>query len=186
MELATYAELAIRLANTVNRTAHADRLRDLDDLRALTADLGIPDDVTDSDLRGLRQLRDRLRAVFDAATTGDEQHAVDLLNGLLAEHPIHPRISGHDQRNWHFHLGERGGFVERYTAQAVMGLATLVTLLGPDRLGVCQEQRCDAVFADTSANRSRRYCSGRCATRANVAAYRARRAKAPASAGAGQ
>jgi hypothetical protein len=31
------------------------------------------------------------------------------------------------------------------------------------------------VFIDTSTNRSRRYCSDRCATRANVAAYRARR-----------
>ncbi|NEE27579.1 CGNR zinc finger domain-containing protein, partial [Streptomyces sp. SID7982] len=28
---------------------------------------------------------------------------------------------------------------------------------------------------DTSTNRSRRYCSDRCATRANVAAYRARK-----------
>ncbi|WP_141743598.1 CGNR zinc finger domain-containing protein, partial [Streptomyces abyssalis] len=30
-------------------------------------------------------------------------------------------------------------------------------------------------YLDTSTNRSRRYCSDRCATRANVAAYRARK-----------
>jgi predicted RNA-binding Zn ribbon-like protein len=30
------------------------------------------------------------------------------------------------------------------------------------------------VFVDTSPNQSRRYCSDRCSSRANVAAYRAR------------
>ena len=34
---------------------------------------------------------------------------------------------------------------------------------------------CQDVFVDTSPNRSRRYCSDRCSSRANVAAYRARR-----------
>ncbi|WP_344845490.1 CGNR zinc finger domain-containing protein [Nonomuraea dietziae] len=56
-----------------------------------------------------------------------------------------------------------------------MGLAAVVTELGVDRLGVCQAARCSRVFVDTSSNRSRRYCSERCASRANVAAYRARR-----------
>jgi predicted RNA-binding Zn ribbon-like protein len=31
------------------------------------------------------------------------------------------------------------------------------------------------VFIDTSVNRTRRYCSDRCASRANVTAYRARK-----------
>jgi hypothetical protein len=34
---------------------------------------------------------------------------------------------------------------------------------------------CRNAYLDTSTNRSRRYCSDRCATRANVAAYRARK-----------
>ena len=47
---------------------------------------------------------------------------------------------------------------------------------------VCQEPpsdpvetTCEHVYVDTSPNRSRRYCSERCSSRANVAAYRARR-----------
>nr|WP_264674235.1 CGNR zinc finger domain-containing protein [Nocardioides lijunqiniae] len=47
--------------------------------------------------------------------------------------------------------------------------------MGPSRLGVCEAAPCDHVFVDTSPNRSRRYCSERCSSRANVAAYRARR-----------
>jgi predicted RNA-binding Zn ribbon-like protein len=57
----------------------------------------------------------------------------------------------------------------------LLGLAKLVCDLGPDRLGVCSAAPCTDVFVDTSPNRSRRYCSDRCSSRANVAAYRARK-----------
>ncbi len=56
-----------------------------------------------------------------------------------------------------------------------MGLAVQLTELGVDRLGICQAPPCRNAYLDTSTNRSRRYCSDRCATRANVAAYRARK-----------
>ena len=55
-----------------------------------------------------------------------------------------------------------------------MGLATLVCDFGGTRLGVCAASSCEDVFVDTSPNQSRRYCSDRCSSRANVAAYRAR------------
>ena len=60
-------------------------------------------------------------------------------------------------------------------AEALMGLAVVVCDFGVTRPGVCQASGCDDVFVDTSPNRSRRYCSERCSSRANVAAYRARR-----------
>jgi predicted RNA-binding Zn ribbon-like protein len=62
-----------------------------------------------------------------------------------------------------------------------MGLAVLVTTLGVDRLGICQATPCRRAYLDTSSNRSRRYCSERCASRANVAAYRARKRESAAS-----
>jgi predicted RNA-binding Zn ribbon-like protein len=55
-----------------------------------------------------------------------------------------------------------------------LGLSTLVCDLGATRLGVCDASPCTNVFVDTSPNQSRRYCSDRCSSRANVAAYRAR------------
>jgi len=51
----------------------------------------------------------------------------------------------------------------------------LIVDVGANRLGVCSAERCDNVYVDTSPNASKRYCSERCASRANVAAYRARR-----------
>ena len=73
------------------------------------------------------------------------------------------------------HASERGNL-----KQALLGLATLVCDLGPTRLGVCAAERCTNVYVDTSPNQSRRYCSERCSSRANVAAYRARQKAASA------
>ena len=64
--------------------------------------------------------------------------------------------------------------------ESLMGLANLVCDLGATRLGICSEARCDNVFVDTSPNQSRRYCSDRCSSRANVAAFRARQKAASA------
>ena len=109
-------------------------------------------------------------------TADDQAGAVDQLNVLLAAAAIRPQISGHDKQDWHLHISDGAVDVATaYTAAAVMGLAVMLTEIGIDRFGTCQAPPCRNVFVDTSTNRSRRYCSERCATRANVAAYRARR-----------
>ena len=177
MDLSSYAELAVRLVNT-HDPAHPDRdeLRDLDALGALVADLPhLNVRATRNDLDALRQLRAELRKIFSASADGDGAEAVEILNALLIQHPIHPQISGHDGQRWHLHLTESGSVADKYAAGAVMGLAVLVTDIGTERLGLCQAASCDAAFLDTTTNQSRRYCSDRCASRSNVAAYRARR-----------
>ncbi|MEV0197438.1 CGNR zinc finger domain-containing protein [Nonomuraea sp. NPDC050691] len=118
----------------------------------------------------LRELRDQLAAVFAAE---DEAAVVALLNTLLVLHPVRPQLAAHDGSGWHLHLAEDP--TEDPAAGAVMGLAAVVAEHGAGRLGRCQDPRCGRAFLDTSSNRSRRYCSSRCASRANVAAYRARR-----------
>ncbi len=177
MDLSSYAELAVRLVNTCD-PAYPDRddLRDLDALRVLVADrphLNVR--ATRNDLDALRQLRAELRKIFTASAEGDGAEAVEMLNALLIQHPIHPQISGHDGQRWHLHLTESGSVADKYAAGAVMGLAVLATDLGTERLGLCQATSCNAAFLDTTTNRSKRYCSDRCASRSNVAAYRARR-----------
>jgi predicted RNA-binding Zn ribbon-like protein len=73
------------------------------------------------------------------------------------------------------HVADRQSSVsELLIAESLMGLSTLVCDLGATRLGVCDASSCTNVFVDTSPNRSRRYCSDRCSSRENVAAYRAR------------
>ncbi len=107
---------------------------------------------------------------------------MDLLNSLLLEFPVSPQISGHDildeegRPRWHMHLADHSSNATTgYAAICAMGLAFHLTEFGADRLGLCQAPPCRNAYLDTSTNRSRRYCSDRCATRANVAAYRARK-----------
>lgn len=176
MDPTSYAELAVRLVNTDDPARQdGDGLTELAQLRALFADRPRSRATcTRVDLEQMRQLRDRLRGVFERVEAGEPDLAMKGLNGLLEEFPVRPVVTDHDEAGWHLHLTESGTPTERYASRAVFGLAALVTELAPERLGVCQAAPCRRVFLDTSTNRSRRYCSERCATRANVAAYRAR------------
>ncbi|WP_035845714.1 CGNR zinc finger domain-containing protein [Kitasatospora azatica] len=193
MELASYADYAVRLVNSEEPDRGTDALVSVDAVRDL---FGSPDSraaqlTEPADLPRLRGVRARLRAVFEAAAGGDEVRGVDLLNGLLAEYPVSPQVSGHDyldesgRPRWHLHLADNApSATANFTAVACMGLAIHLTELGADRLGICQAAPCRNAYLDTSTNRSRRYCSDRCATRANVAAYRARKKQEAAAAAA--
>ncbi|WP_431042276.1 CGNR zinc finger domain-containing protein [Streptomyces sp. P1-3] len=183
MELAYYSDLAVRLVNSEEPARGADTLTSVEAVRELFAAGGqAARRATDADVTRLRAARARLRAVFEAAAEGDEVRAVDLLNALLLEFPVSPQISGHELRDedgrphWHMHIADYAANASAgYTATASMGLAFQLTELGADRLGICEAPPCRNAYLDTSTNRSRRYCSDRCATRANVAAYRARK-----------
>ncbi|WP_405998565.1 CGNR zinc finger domain-containing protein [Streptomyces sp. NBC_00829] len=183
MELAHYSDHAVRLVNTEEPARSKDSLVSVEAVRELFgASAQAARRATDADVTRFRSVRTRLRAIFTAADEGDETQAVDLLNSLLLEFPVSPQISGHDHRDedgrpkWHMHLADHpSNATSGYAAIAAMGLAFHLTEYGVDRLGLCQAPPCRNAYLDTSTNRSRRYCSDRCATRANVAAYRARK-----------
>lgn len=129
---------------------------------------------TDRDAFLLRKLQRELRPVFEAADVGDRDGVVSGLNELLERHPITPRISDHDG-HLHLHVTATSASVaELLLGESLLGLATLVCDLDATRLGVCSAAPCTNVYVDTSPNTSRRYCSERCSSRTNVAAYRAR------------
>ncbi|MFE5618007.1 CGNR zinc finger domain-containing protein [Streptomyces sp. NPDC056470] len=183
MELAYYSDYAVRLVNTEEPARSKDALTSVEAVRELFgAASQMARRVTDADVTRFRSVRARLRAVFTAADDGDHTQAVDLLNSLLLEFPVSPQISGHDYLDdeghprWHMHLADHpSNATAGFAAIAAMGLAFHLTEFGADRLGLCQAPPCRNAYLDTSTNRSRRYCSDRCATRANVAAYRARK-----------
>src|SRR6478752_209341 len=131
VDLTSYAELAVLLINS------PERLTGLEGLRALLEEGGRYRPgcrITRGDLDALRDLREELVTVFEAAAGGGEQDVVDRLNSLLIQHPVQPQISGHDNERWHLHLTEGGRMADQYAVGAVMGLATMVTDLGVDRL----------------------------------------------------
>ncbi|WP_109508387.1 CGNR zinc finger domain-containing protein [Nocardioides speluncae] len=174
MDFLRYAESSASLLNA-----------ELTDVDALVAHLAhrewLHHQCTDRDVTVLRRFQRDLRPVFEASGTGDTKTVVTGINELLGRHPVTPMISDHDPTNLHLHVADRAATVaELLVAESLMGLATLVCDLGADRLGVCAATPCANVYVDTSPNKSRRYCSDRCSSRANVAAYRARQ-KAAAS-----
>ncbi|MEV7421539.1 MULTISPECIES: CGNR zinc finger domain-containing protein [unclassified Streptomyces] len=183
MELASYSDYAVRLVNTEEPARGTDTLTSVDTVRSLFGPSSqAARRATDADVTRFRSVRSRLRAVFTAADSGEATLAVDMLNSLLLEFPVSPQISGHDflddegHPRWHLHLADHpSNATAGYAATAAMGLAFHLTEYGVDRLGLCQAAPCRNAYLDTSTNRSRRYCSDRCATRANVAAYRARK-----------
>ena len=134
-------------------------------------------------MAALRQLQAELRRVFEASDAGDVPAVVAGLNDLLARHPVTPMISDHDPAHLHMHVANRAASVaELLVGASLLGLATLVCDLGPTRLGLCAATPCTNVYVDPSPNSPRRYCSDRCSSRANVAAYRARQRETKAAA----
>lgn len=175
MDFPRYADAAAALLNA-----------DLDDVSGLRAHLygreTLAATSTDRDCMVLRRFQRELRPVFAAAAEDRSAAVVAGLNALMAHHPITPQIGDEDPADLHIRVAMRTASVaELLIGESLLGLAHLVCELGPTRLGLCDAERCDRVYVDVSANHSRRYCSERCSSRANVAAYRARRrAAAPA------
>jgi len=114
----------------------------------------------------------RLRTVFDAPDLGATAVAV---NALLADVRAEPHLSGHDGQAWHLHYSPpEADVVDRVRSTTAFALAMLMSEYGIDRHGNCAADGCARVFADTSRNAARRYCSPACANRSAVAAHRAR------------
>jgi predicted RNA-binding Zn ribbon-like protein len=173
VNLASFAELAVRLVNSAVCDAEADPLRTEQAFREFVADRPyLAGPVTPHDLRQLRLLRAHLAAVFGCAVEGAAAKAVDQLNALMMVHPVHPVLVNHDGQPWHVHLSEAGSVTDRYAAACAASLSLLVSQLGVERLGICSIASCDRVFIDGSSNKSRRYCAHHSASRGNVTSLR--------------
>ena len=137
-------------------------------------------DAPDGIEPALRAWARRLRTVFDV-TSDDEAAAA--INALLVDVRIEPHLTNHGGEGWHLHYSPpEAGLVDRIRATTAFALAMLVNEYGVTRHGRCAADGCAKVFADTSRNAARRYCSSSCANRSAVAAHRARvRARAPSA-----
>jgi predicted RNA-binding Zn ribbon-like protein len=170
----------VDLVNTGSSTSGQDRLGDLEDLQSFVrrhevSEVGA---LTRTDLVAVRALRNRIRPVFAAL---DDAAAAGLVNALVAESPVTPRLTDHDGYSWHVHYFAPGAsLAEHLAVDCGMALAHLISLGERERLRTCEAVDCDQVLVDLSRNRSKRYCDARtCGNRVHVAAYRERRRHAP-------
>jgi predicted RNA-binding Zn ribbon-like protein len=172
VNLASFAELAVRLVNSAVCDAEADPLRTREAFAEFVADRPfLAGPITQYDLDQLKLLRDDLTMVFTRAVEGATPAAAATLNALMMSHPVHPVLVAHDGEPWHVHVSESGSVTDRYAAACATSLSLLVSQLGPERLGICAIASCDRVYIDGSSNKSRRYCAHHSA-RGNVTSLR--------------
>ncbi len=147
-----------------------------DDLAGLLEQWGVlaPGEAcSEQDLATIRDLRHRLRAVFEAV---DEAVAARALNALLIDAPVTSVLQPADDSGWRLDVRADPTLplARRVAIEAALGLADAIEEYGFARLSVCDADPCRDVFLDISRNRSRRYCGPKCASRHNVAAFRQR------------
>ena len=129
-----------------------------------------------AELRAVRRLRPRVREFWSFG----EEESVDEVNALLVEARALPQLVRHDEWSWHLHATPpEAPLATRMAVEFAMALVDVIRADQLDRLRTCEAEDCDDVLVDLSKNRSRRFCDGGCGNRANVAAYRARRAESP-------
>ncbi|SDF98682.1 MULTISPECIES: CGNR zinc finger domain-containing protein [Pseudonocardia] len=163
---------AVALVNTVT-AAKAGDVPAPDQLRQVLVEHGyLAGRAPASAEPALRGWAGRLRTVFDAE---DLDTAAAAVNALLSDVEIGPHLTRHDGQGWHLHYSPPDAAVlDRVRSTTAFALAMLVSEYGLDRHGRCAADGCERVFADTSRNAARRYCSPACANRSAVAAHRAR------------
>jgi predicted RNA-binding Zn ribbon-like protein len=165
------ATLAAALVNTRPRsTNRAEGLPDPAAAAALLATHGIPASPSEAAaaLPALRRLRAELLEAFAAP---DMPALAAVLNPYLARAPASRLVPG--DGGWALREPDAElALPERVALHAARGLAELAATAGPDRLGFCAADDCQAVYADTSARGTRRYCTRTCANRVNARRHR--------------
>jgi predicted RNA-binding Zn ribbon-like protein len=171
---------AAALANTGPALGDEDR-EDLPDLDALLAWMDRWEwtgrrPSTGAELDAVRRLRPRLREIWSLP----EDRLVEATNTLLEDGQALPRLVRHGAFGWHVHAtSDDAPLARRIAVEVGMALIDVIRSDETDRLKVCAGDDCEDLLIDLSKNRSRKFCDGTCGTRANVAAYRARKAATP-------
>jgi len=130
-------------------------------------------DSTESELRAVRELRHRLRRIWDE----DEDGVVEIVNRLLRESKALPQLVRHDHEPYHLHAtSPEAPLAVRLAVEAAMAFIDVVRTGELGRLRTCEYPGCGNVVVDLSKNRSKRFCEAGCGNRAAVTAYRARKA----------
>lgn len=129
---------------------------------------------SEAEVDAVRRLRSRLREIWGL----DEDGLVEAANTLLEEGRALPRLVRHGAFGWHVHAtSDDAPLARRIAVEVGMALVDVVRGDETERLRVCAGEGCEDLLVDLSRNRSRKFCDGTCGTRANVAAYRARKTR---------
>jgi predicted RNA-binding Zn ribbon-like protein len=177
-EPASDLDLVVLLLNSLDFLADPpDRLADLAWIRKVLAEVGHDDigrALSAGDLARLRQLRESLRAVFQAESP---RQAASMLNPmLLAAAAVPQLVVSAGQLRLQVAPGSRG--LAALEARLPAALAEHVAHRGTGRLGTCAALPCQCAFIDHTRAQTRRFCCTACNDRAAARLYRQRKRKA--------
>jgi len=165
----------VDLVNSAPTSGNVEMLSDLDALGDFVArhEISEVSRLTVRDLGEVHALREAIRPVFDSAT---DQQACAIVNRLVSQAAVTPRMTDHDGYAWHIHYFSPGASLADHLAvDCGMALAQVIASGERERLRRCEAPGCEQVLVDLSRNRSKRYCDARtCGNRLHVAAYRER------------
>ncbi|HMM93432.1 CGNR zinc finger domain-containing protein [Phycicoccus sp.] len=174
-------DVVLRHAAALVNTAPGHGSSEVEDLPDLAAVLAWMDrwswsgarPTTEAEVAALHRVRARIGRLWVATL----EQQVEEVNALLAAGRALPRLVEHDGQGWHVHATDDAApFADRVAVELAMAMVDVIRAGERERLAVCSAEDCDDVYVDLSRNRSRKFCEGTCGTRANVAAYRARKA----------
>jgi predicted RNA-binding Zn ribbon-like protein len=169
------ADLAVALVNTWDTYDDPpEHLEGIEDLRLFLRLVGREQAAavaTNADLVEVKELRDRLRRVFE---TDEIREAAQVLNRVAAETGALPRLEGEGE-NWQVRFGpDERSIVAHLGATAAAALIEIVRAHGLTRFGTCSAAPCTGAFVDRTKNRRKRYCCELCADREAQRRHRAR------------
>jgi predicted RNA-binding Zn ribbon-like protein len=170
------AKLAEHLINTYDTFLdEPEHLKSPADLKRFLHRYDILGEPTDADLAAVRDLRSQLRAAWNADALATN---LALLNPILSTVPatlhLHASEADAQRSTVQYKLDSSLSLVDQLRFEAALGVSAALEMYGLERLRSCASEPCRDVFIDTSRNRSRRFCSERCANRYNVQAFRSR------------
>lgn len=132
---------------------------------------------TQEDLEAVRALREELRSIWNTPQAAESRNQLDSLLGMapVTLYLDYDHENTADDIALHFDADPHASLVSRIAVACAVGMLGVVQQHGADRMRACESSPCRDVFIDTSRNKSRRFCSDRCANRYNVAAFRERK-----------
>ena len=166
----------LSVAALVNTATPDDTLTEIADLDAFVESWGYTGthERTHAELDEVRALRPR----FLEAWSLSRDELVAFVNEVMLQYRALPQLVRHDEWDYHLHATPSDApLASRIAVESVMAFIDVIRADELERLKMCAGD-CGGVLVDLSKNRSRRYCDRGCGNRANVAAYRARKAAA--------
>ena len=174
-EPASDLDLVVLLLNSLDLLDDPpDRLADLDWLREVLAAVGRADiggALTADDIGGLRELRESLRAVFQARSPAE---AASVLNPMLVRASAIPQLVASDG-SLRLQVAPQARGLAALSARLPAALAEHIAGRGLGRLGTCAALPCQCAFIDRTRAQTRRFCCTACNDRAAAQLYRRRK-----------